>query len=122
MIINALNSNVSTYMSDFEDSMSPSWRNVIWGQVHLYDAIRDQVDFVAEDNGKEYKIKDPKTHFNGKIPTIIVRPRGWHMVEKHVLVDGEPISASIFDFGIYFYHNAKALIEKGHGPYFYLPK
>lgn len=122
MIVNAFNSNVATYMTDFEDSMSPSWNNVIWGQVHLYDAVRDQIDFVAKDTGKEYKVKDAKTHFNGKIPTIIVRPRGWHMVEKHILVDGEPISASIFDFGLFFYHNAKALIAKGLGPYFYLPK
>lgn len=122
MIVNAFNSNVSVYMTDFEDSMAPTWSNVIWGQVNLYDAIRGKVDFVAKDTGKEYKIQDASTHFNKKLPTLIVRPRGWHMVEKHILVDGEPISASIFDFGIFFYHNAKALIEKGAGPYFYLPK
>lgn len=122
MIVNAFNSNVTTYMTDFEDSMAPTWSNVIWGQVNLYDAVRGQIDFVAKDTGKEYKVKEASTHFNGKIPTLIVRPRGWHMVEKHIVVDGEPISASIFDFGLFFYHNAKALIEKGHGPYFYLPK
>lgn len=122
MIVNAFNSNVTTYMTDFEDSMAPTWSNVIWGQVNLYDAIRNQVDFVAKDTGKAYKVADKDTHFNKKIPTLLVRPRGWHMVEKHVIVDGEPISASIFDFGIFFYHNAKALIAKGHGPYFYLPK
>ncbi|VVT58658.1 uncharacterized protein SAPINGB_P006319 [Magnusiomyces paraingens] len=122
MIVNAFNSNVTTYMTDFEDSMAPTWTNVIWGQANLYDAVRGQLDFVAKDTGKEYKVKDANTHFNGKLPTLIVRPRGWHMVEKHIVVDGEPISASIFDFGIFFYHNAKALIAKGHGPYFYLPK
>ncbi|CAG98853.1 malate synthase MLS1 [Kluyveromyces lactis] len=116
MLVNALNSDVKTYMTDFEDSASPTWVNVIYGQVNLYDAIRDQIDFVTP--RKEYKLR-------GKIadlPTLIVRPRGWHMVDNHILVDGEPISASILDFGLYFYHNAKKLIEIGKGPYFYLPK
>ncbi|KAF5105606.1 hypothetical protein DV453_004673 [Geotrichum candidum] len=121
MIINALNSDVSTYMSDFEDSLAPTWENVIWGQVNLYDAVRNNANFTAADSGKEYKIKGPDERSNS-VPTIIVRPRGWHMVEKHILVDGEPISASIFDFGLYFFHNAQALIDSGKGPYYYLPK
>ncbi|KAA8917077.1 hypothetical protein TRICI_000749 [Trichomonascus ciferrii] len=118
MIVNALNSGVCTYMSDFEDSMSPTWNNVIWGQVHLYDAIRLKVDFNDETSGKEYKVKDSE-----KIPVILVRPRGWHMEERHMTVDGKPMSASIFDFALYFYHNAHKLINDRHwGPYFYLPK
>lgn len=121
MIINALNSDVATYMSDFEDSMAPTWENVVWGQVNLYDAVRDQAGFTAKETGKEYKVKSADERSNA-IPTLLVRPRGWHMVEKHVLVDGEPISASIFDFGLYFYHNAKILIKSGKGPYYYLPK
>ena len=116
MLINALNAPVNTYMTDFEDSASPTWNNMVYGQVNLYDAIRNQINF--ETPKKSYKL-------NGKVadlPTIIVRPRGWHMVEKHLYVDDEPISASIFDFGLYFYHNAKELINLGKGPYFYLPK
>lgn len=119
MIVNALNTPVKTYMTDFEDSASPTWQNVLNGQVNLYDAIRDQIDFTSESNGKSYKVdKSQGRH----IPTIIVRPRGWHMVDKHITIDDEPISASILDFGLYFYHNAKLLLSKGLGPYFYLPK
>ncbi|KAH3901398.1 malate synthase MLS1 SCDLUD_002890 [Saccharomycodes ludwigii] len=116
MLVNALNSDVKTYMTDFEDSASPTWENMIYGQVNLYDAIRDQIDF--DTPKKSYKLN--KRFIES--PTVIVRPRGWHLVEAHVLVDGEPISASMFDFGIYFYHNARKLIELGKGPYFYLPK
>jgi len=116
MVINALNSDVSTYMADFEDSTSPAWTNMVSGQVNLYDAVRKQVDF-KQSGGKEYKLRSDKG-----LPTLIVRPRGWHLDEKHFLVDGEPISGSIFDFGLYFFHNAKQLIANGHGPYFYLPK
>ncbi|SCU80384.1 LAMI_0B02102g1_1 [Lachancea mirantina] len=116
MLVNALNADVTTYMTDFEDSASPTWANCIYGQVNLYDAIRNQVDFKTP--RKEYKLKAPIA----KLPTLIVRPRGWHMVDKHLLVDGEPISASLFDFGLYFFHNAKALVAMGKGPYFYLPK
>ncbi|KAK6453791.1 malate synthase 1, glyoxysomal [Scheffersomyces xylosifermentans] len=119
MIVNALNTPVKTYMSDFEDSSSPTWGNLINGQVNLYDAIRHQIDFVNKENGKLYKVIDSHDR---EIPTLLVRPRGWHMVEKHVLVDGEPISGSIFDFGLYFFHNAQELIHQGRGPYFYLPK
>jgi malate synthase len=118
MVVNALNSPVKTYMSDFEDSTSPTWSNVINGQVNLYDAIRKQIDF-TNDAGKNYAVdRTPLRH----IPTLIVRPRGWHMVEKHILVDDEPLSASILDFGLYFYHNARELVSQGMGPYFYLPK
>lgn len=116
MLVNALNAEVTTYMTDFEDSSSPTWFNMIYGQVNLFDAIRNQIDFTTP--RKDYKLKDDIS----KLPTLIVRPRGWHMVEKHLLVDGKPISASIFDFGLYFYHNARELIKIGKGPYFYLPK
>lgn len=118
MIVNALNTPVRTYMSDFEDSMSPTWSNVINGQVNLYDAIRKQVDFVNTDNGKTYKVDYADRH----VPVLLVRPRGWHMVEKHIEVDGEPVSASMLDFGLYFFHNAAELVSRGAGPYFYLPK
>lgn len=114
MIINALNSGAKVFMADLEDANSPTWSNCMDGQVNLHDAIRKQVDFTSE-KGKEYKL-------NEKVATLKVRPRGWHLLEKHVLVDGEPISASIFDFGLYFFHNAKELLERNSGPYFYLPK
>ncbi|KAI9734407.1 MAG: Malate synthase, glyoxysomal [Claussenomyces sp. TS43310] len=115
MVVNALNSDAWTYMADFEDSSAPTWANMINGQVNLYDAIRRQVDF--KQGEKEYKLRGDRT-----LPTLIVRPRGWHLEEKHVTVDGEPISGSLFDFGLYFFHNAKELIQRGTGPYFYLPK
>jgi malate synthase len=118
MLINALNSDVKTYMTDIEDSASPTWENVVYGQVNLYDAIRGQVDFTNTVTGKEYKVSKPL----GQTPTLILRPRGWHMVDNHITVDGEPISASLLDFGLYFFHNTKQLIDNGHGPYFYLPK
>jgi len=114
MVINALNSGASTFMADFEDSHSPTWEATIQGQINLVDAVNGTIEFVSP-QGKQYRLGD-------KLAVLIVRPRGWHLVEKHVLVDGEPISASIFDFGLYFFHNAKTLIEKGTGPYFYLPK
>ena len=114
MIINALNSGANVFMADFEDSNSPTWRNNLDGQVNLRDAIRGTIAFESPE-GKQYRLRpDPATLF--------VRPRGWHLTEKHFLVDGEAISASLFDFGLYFFHNAKALLEKGSGPYFYLPK
>ncbi|MTI31784.1 malate synthase A [Xanthovirga aplysinae] len=114
MIINALNSGAKVFMADFEDATSPNWKNVMEGQVNLHDAIRRKIDFQAP-NGKSYKLRE-------NIAVLKVRPRGWHLVEKHFWVDGEPISASLFDFGLYFFHNAKALLAKGSGPYFYLPK
>lgn len=115
MVVNALNSDVFTYMSDFEDSSAPTWDNMINGQVNLYDAIRGQVDF--NQGNKEYKLRTDRKH-----PTLIVRPRGWHLEEKHVTVDGEPMSGSLFDFGLYFFHNAVEYQRRGYGPYFYLPK
>ena len=114
MVINALNCGANVFMADFEDSTSPTWRNVIDGQVNLRDAVRREITF-ASPEGKQYKLND-------KTATLFVRPRGWHLPEKHFLVDGQPISASLFDFGLYFFHNAVALKERGTGPYFYLPK
>ncbi|KAG5359195.1 Malate synthase, glyoxysomal [Yarrowia sp. C11] len=127
MIINALNTNVATYMSDFEDSQAPTWDNCLDGQVNLYDAIRNQVDFDTEK--KPYKLMTQKWNeatysrgSSGTRPTLLVRPRGWHMLESHVQVDGKSMSGSLFDFGLFFFNNAKALIDAGRGPYFYLPK
>jgi malate synthase len=114
MIINAMNSGASIFMADFEDSNSPNWDNVIGGQLNLRDAINGTISFINE-NGKEYKL-------NEKVATLFVRPRGWHLEEKHIEIDGEPISGSLLDFGLYFFHNAKTLLKKGSGPYFYLPK
>ena len=114
MIINALNSGVKVFMADFEDSNSPTWDNNINGQINLRDAINGTISF-TNTNGKHYSL-------NEKTATLMVRPRGWHLVEKHVCIDGEHISASIFDFGLYFYHNAANLMKNGTGPYFYLPK
>ncbi len=114
MVINALNSGARCFMADFEDALSPSWDNLIQGQINLRDAIRRQIDF-ATSEGKRYELKDT-------VATLIVRPRGWHLPEKHLLVDGTPISGSLFDFGLYFFHNAAELLNRGSGPYFYLPK
>jgi malate synthase len=114
MIINAYNSGADSYMTDFEDSNSPNWENQIQGQVNLYDAIRRKLSFKNE-AGKEYKLND-------KIATLQIRPRGWHLDEKHVLIDGQRVSGGIFDFGLVFFHNAKEQIARGAGPYFYLPK
>ncbi|KAI0125218.1 malate synthase [Xylariales sp. AK1849] len=115
MVVNALNSEVWTYMADFEDSSAPTWDNMINGQVNLYDAVRRQLQF--KQGPKEYKIRTDRV-----LPTLIVRPRGWHLEEKHVTIDGEPISGSLFDFGLYFFHNAFESVKQGFGPYFYLPK
>lgn len=114
MVINALNSGAKVFMADFEDALSPGWDNLIQGQINLRDAIRRTIDFSSAE-GKAYRL-------NEQVATLIVRPRGWHLVEKHVLLDGAPISGSLFDFGLYFFHNARALMERGSGPYFYLPK
>src|SRR5580692_880351 len=114
MIINALNSGANVFMADFEDSNSPTWQNNLEGQANLRDAVNGTISFVSPE-GKEYAL-------NPKVATLLVRPRGWHLHERHFLVDGVPISASLFDFGLYFFHNAKKLIAKGTGPYFYLPK
>ena len=113
MVINALNSGASCFMADFEDALSPTWRNVVEGQANMRDAVRRTLSFSS--GGKEYRLGET-------LAVLIVRPRGWHLAERHVLVDGEPISASLFDFGMHFFHNARALLERGSGPYFYLPK
>ena len=114
MVINALNCGANVFMADFEDSNSPTWENMIEGQVNLRDAVRRTIDYTSPD-GKRYSL-------NEQTATLMVRPRGWHLVEGHVLVDGEPVSAAIFDFALYFFHNAKALLARNTGPYFYLPK
>ncbi|WP_142810514.1 malate synthase A [Tepidiphilus olei] len=114
MVINAFNSGADSYMTDFEDSNSPNWFNQVQGQINVYDAIRRKIDFVAE-NGKEYKLAD-------KIAVLQIRPRGWHLDEKHVTVDGQRLSGSLFDFGLAFYHNAKEQLARGQGPFYYLPK
>ena len=113
MVINALNCGASTFMADFEDANCPTWANMLEGQANLYDAVRRTIGF--EQNGKQYRL-------NQKIAVLIPRPRGWHLDEKHVLVDGKPVSGGIFDFALYFFHNAKELLARGTGPYFYLPK
>jgi malate synthase len=114
MIINALNSGANVFMADFEDSNSPTWENVIQGQINMMDAVRRTISFTNE-AGKEYRL-------NEKTAVLMVRPRGWHLVEKHFQVDGKSVPASLFDFGFYFFHNAKELMARGSAPYFYLPK
>jgi malate synthase len=114
MIINALNSGANVFMADFEDSNSPTWQNIVAGQSNLRDAVRRTITYVSPE-GKRYRLNDD-------IAVLMVRPRGWHLEEKHVQLDGRPISASLFDFGLYLFHNARALAEQGSGPYFYLPK
>src|SRR4051794_910343 len=114
MVINALNSGANVFMADFDDSNSPPWRNSIEGQLNLRDAVRCEISYSSPE-GKQYRL-------NPAVATLLVRPRGWHLVEKHMLVDGQPVSASLFDFGLFFFHNAAAQIERGTGPYFYLPK
>ncbi len=114
MVINALNCGASVFMADFEDSNTPSWENMVEGQINLRDAANRSITF-ASPEGKSYALND-------KIATLLVRPRGWHLQENHLLIDGEPISGSIFDFGLYFFHNAKPLLARHTGPYFYLPK
>ncbi len=114
MVINALNSGAKTYMADFEDSHSPTWEATIEGQINLRDAVAGTISYRSPE-GKEYKL-------NEQIATLIVRPRGWHLLEKHVLVDGQPISGGIFDFALFFFHNVRPLLAKGSGPYLYLPK
>ena len=113
MIINALNSGASVFMADFEDANSPTWENCIQGQLNLIDAVRRTISL--DTGAKQYKLND-------QTATLLVRPRGWHLTEEHVTVDGTPVSASLFDFAIYFFHNAQELTARGTGPYFYLPK
>jgi len=113
MVINALNSGADSYMTDFEDSNTPNWDNQITGQINMRDAVRKVISM--EQNGKVYRL-------NAETATLVVRPRGWHLDEKHVLVDGKRISGGIFDFALFMFHNAKEQLARGAGPYFYLPK
>ena len=115
MIINALNSGANVFMADFEDSNAPTWDNVVRGQVNLHDAVRRTIEFTDERKGKHYSLNDD-------VAVLFVRPRGWHLWEKHLLVDGKAVPAALFDFGLYFFHNAAELLARGSGPYFYLPK
>jgi malate synthase len=115
MIINALNSGARIFMADFEDSSTPTWNNLLDGHINLRDAVGRTITYADPTTGKQYKL-------NEKVAVLFVRPRGWHLEERHVLVDGEPMSGSLFDFGLYFFHNAQRLVARGSGPYFYLPK
>ncbi len=115
MIINALNSGAKVFMADFEDSSTPTWTNLIDGHINLRDAIRRAITYSDPSTGKQYKL-------NPRTAVLFLRPRGWHLEERHMLVDGEPISGSLFDFGLYLFHNARELLSRGSGPYFYLPK
>ncbi|MFZ1023409.1 MAG: malate synthase A [Thermoplasmata archaeon] len=114
MIINALNSGARVYMADFEDAHSPTWSATVAGQVNLQDAVRRRITYTAPD-GRDYRLRE-------SLATLMVRPRGWHLDDRHVTIDGRPISASLFDFGLYFFHNATELLRRGTGPYFYVPK
>ena len=114
MMINALNSGASAFMADFEDANSPTWQNMVQGQINLCDAVEGTIAFTNPD-GKQYRLDE-------KTAVLMVRPRGWHLDEKHVLLDGRPISGAMFDFGLCFFHNARRLVEQGTGPYFYLAK
>ena len=115
MIINALNSGAKVFMADFEDSSTPTWANLMEGQINLRDAIRRVITYADPTSGKQYKLND-------KTAVLFIRARGWHLNEQHLIVDGVPMSGSMFDFGLYFFHNAKELLARGSGPYFYLPK
>ncbi len=114
MVINALNSGARTFMADFEDSNAPTWSNLLHGQQNMHDAVRRQIDF-TNDKGKQYSLSE-------KPAILLVRPRGWHLPEAHVLLDGQPIPGALFDFGLFVFHNAKEQLARGTGPYFYLPK
>jgi len=115
MVVNALNSGAKVFMADFEDANSPTWTNNIEGQANMIHYWTGSIDFTDPNSGKAYKIGDNPA-------VLIVRPRGWHLVEEHMLVDGDPVSGALFDFGLYFFHNARRTLDKGTGPYFYLPK
>src|SRR6266478_1889958 len=114
MVINALNSGAKVFMADFEDANTPTWANLMEGQINLRDAIRRTIEFKSPE-GKEYRLKE-------QVAVLFVRPRGWHLPEKHLLVDGEQVSGSLFDFALYMFHNATELLARQSGPYFYLPK
>src|SRR3989454_6325039 len=114
MVINALNSGADVYMADFEDSHSPTWKGTLQGQVNLRDAIDRTITYTGPE-GRDYKLGE-------KLATLFVRPRGLHLIEKHVLIASRPVPASLFDYGLFVYHNAKKLLSRGTGPYFYIPK
>src|SRR5919198_6458867 len=114
MVINALNSGADVFMADFEDANTPTWENMVEGQLNLIDAIRRRIDF-ASPEGKRYRLNDT-------VAPLLVRPRGWHLMERHAQIGGEPIAGGLFDFGLYVFHNAAELLRRGSGPYFYLPK
>src|SRR5471030_1191670 len=115
MIINALNSGANVFMADLEDATSPTWANLVGGQANLMDAVRRTIEYEQPNTGKRYALKPP-------LATLMVRPRGFHLLERHLIVDGRPAPGMLFDFGLYFFHNVKALADAGTGPYFYLPK
>jgi malate synthase len=115
MVVNALNSGASCFMADFEDALSPTWDNIVDGQINLASYWQGKIGFTDPDTGKAYRI-------TGKPAVLIVRPRGWHLTEDHILIDGQPAAGAFVDFGLYFFHNAKPALEQGSGPYFYLPK
>ncbi|MEU6766214.1 malate synthase A [Streptomyces sp. NPDC046853] len=117
MTINALNSGAKVWLADFEDASAPTWENVVLGQLNLTDAYERRIDFTDDRSGKSYSLKDA-----GELATVVMRPRGWHLDERHLQFEGTPIPGALVDFGLYFFHNAKRLIELGKGPYFYLPK
>jgi malate synthase len=115
MVINALNCGANVFMADFEDATTPSWANLVEGQANLAEAVRRTITFDDPETGRHYSL-------NEKPAVLFVRPRGWHLSERHILVDGEPMSGALFDFALFFFHNAKELVARGSGPYFYLPK
>src|SRR5881398_2003744 len=114
MVINALNSGARGFMADFEDSLSPTWSNVIGGQANLIDAIDGTISFAGEDD-REYRLAE-------KTATLLVRPRGWHLVDRHLTIDGQPVAGALLDFGLFLFHNARRALDRGAGPYLYLPK
>src|SRR5687767_13853192 len=115
MVINALNSGADVFMADFEDATSPTWSNLVQGHVNLRDAVRGDITYTDPATGKDYRLGERRA-------TLVVRPRGLHLTERHLLVDGRAVPGPLFDFGLFFFHNARALIDAGAGPYFYLPK
>lgn len=117
MTVNALNSGARVWLADFEDASAPTWENVVLGQLNLIDAYERRIDFTDPRSGKSYALKDAD-----QLATVVMRPRGWHLEERHLRFDGRPVPGALVDFGLYFFHNAKRLIELGKGPYFYLPK
>ncbi|MGX1507152.1 UNVERIFIED_CONTAM: malate synthase A [Streptomyces graminofaciens] len=117
MTINALNSGAKVWLADFEDASAPTWENVILGQLNLIDAYERRIDFTDPRSGKTYALKPAE-----ELATVVMRPRGWHLAERHLTVDGTPVPGALVDFGLYFFHNARRLLDLGKGPYFYLPK